>query len=188
MLAMGVDPGYSLGVAVIKILPDNTPQVVTCSTIRSKRQGRIERICELSEAVAAIALAHNPDLCAIEDFIPFRDDNFPGRRKQISKEAHDTPRIVSAIGVKILPICRVEEINPGVWPKQLVGLGLPRTTDRKVYDQSVARTIQYRLGISDEQMKPFCKGGGHQRDAIGIAIYAADMELMAKAHRKSLAK
>lgn len=190
---LGVDIGTNkLGIAGLTLRQGDEPTIWLAETHTIKHQDRIRRCNEAAEIVKAIVLQHKPDLIALEDFIPFRDDapmngafgklagwSSKGSRKNISIDGTDCARLIGRL-YEMQRWAEMVEVNPMTWTSAL-GVVRPRAKDfpggkgaawKQACEDVVYQVVSLQLGLQLTPVKARKRWDFHTRDALGIALYA----------------
>lgn len=198
---LGIDVGtHKLGLGILSLAQGETPSVLLAQTHTIKRQDRVRRIEEAAAIVKSVVKEHKPDLIAIEDFIPFREDDEQPfnhgfdtlrvrapHRKNISQDAHDVTRLIGRL-YEMSQYAPLVECNPMTWPKSL-GVVRPRAKDfprgrckawKEACELIVYRIIILQLGLQMSVEEARKQWDFHSRDAIGIALFAGNERMQAE--------
>jgi Holliday junction resolvasome RuvABC endonuclease subunit len=175
MIIIGIDPGSTFtGVAALKVARGETPLLLALDTIEvGEVRSNYDRICAVMDRVDAFMVSHRPDIAALEEF------EFHGHGLNV--EAQACYRLVGNL-YELRHKAILIRLTAREWREQLLSRRLAHKVyidGREIpdaYRHQLQAMIKARLEIeSVANLTP------HELDAIGIALVAADRQLLAQA-------
>lgn len=155
MISMGIDPGIAnVGFGIIDT--SRLSVIVSGTLITNPRHSNEHRIYSIAKRIQYLIRATEPEVIAIEEFIPFRN------RKSMSNIDKACGAIIY---VAMASDAKVVLVRPNIWMRKTLQL----TKTAKFSKLSIMRRVDKVLGIRTRVE--------HEAEALGLALYGGRIRI-----------